>query len=222
MSAGSFIFKMRSRLGRSTVRSGPQVCVRAGMSWQTVRSIVIGVAFGVAVGIGGFTFIYARGYSYLTNDPQACVNCHVMREQFDGWVKSSHRSVATCNDCHTPYNFVGKYYTKARNGFWHSFYFTTGGFPEPIRIGEYNHAVTEHACQTCHKWPEEELKARVETIQGRTFKMRNIAMDALVQLINDIKSAKDSGKSDQELAQARDFRRPHPSRRRRISKQLSV
>ena len=112
---------------------------------------MVGVAFGVIVGIGGFTVIYARGYSYLTNDPAACVNCHVMREQFDGWVKSSHRSVATCNDCHTPHDFFGKYYTKARNGFWHSFYFTTGGFPEPIRIGEHNREVTESTCRSCHE-----------------------------------------------------------------------
>ncbi|HJQ32668.1 MAG TPA: cytochrome c nitrite reductase small subunit [Pyrinomonadaceae bacterium] len=121
------------------------------MDWYTLRSVMISVAFGVVVGIGGFTFIYARGYSYLTNDPAACVNCHVMREQFDGWVKSSHRSVATCNDCHTPHNLVGKYYTKARNGFWHSFYFTFGGFPEPIRIGEHNREVTESACRSCHE-----------------------------------------------------------------------
>ena len=120
------------------------------MSWQAIRAIIIGVAFGAAVGIGGFTFIYARGYSYLTNDPQACANCHVMREQFDGWVKSSHRAVAGCNDCHTPPGFVGKYYTKARNGFWHSFYFTTGGYPDPIRITRRNHNVTEQACRKCH------------------------------------------------------------------------
>ena len=63
---------------------------------------MIGVAFGVTAGIGGFTFIYAKGYAYLTNGPAACANCHVMREQFDGWVKSSHCSVAGCNDCHTP------------------------------------------------------------------------------------------------------------------------
>ena len=121
------------------------------MDWQTARNVMVGVAFGVVVGIGGFTFIYARGYAYLTNDPAACANCHVMREQFDGWVKSSHRSVATCNDCHTPHNFVGKYYTKARNGFWHSFYFTVGGFPEPIRIGEHNREVTESTCRSCHE-----------------------------------------------------------------------
>jgi cytochrome c nitrite reductase small subunit len=102
-------------------------------------------------GIGSYTFIYARGYSYLTNDPAACNNCHVMREQFDGWVKSSHRAVAVCNDCHTPHNLIGKYATKASNGFWHSFYFTTGLFPEPIRITARNRRITEQACRNCHQ-----------------------------------------------------------------------
>ena len=41
--------------------------------------------------------------------------------------------MAVCNDCHVPHDLVGKYYTKARNGFWHSFYFTTQTFHEPIR-----------------------------------------------------------------------------------------
>jgi cytochrome c nitrite reductase small subunit len=109
------------------------------------------VLAGVAAGVGGFTFVYARGYSYLTNDPKACVNCHVMQEQYDGWVKASHRSVAACNDCHTPPSLLGKYATKASNGFWHSFYFTTGTFPEPIRITPRNRAVTEQACRHCHE-----------------------------------------------------------------------
>jgi nitrite reductase (cytochrome c-552) len=63
------------------------------------------------------------------------------------------------------------------------------------------------ACQTCHRWPEEELKARVETIQERNFKLRNLAMDALIALINDIKAARSAGKSDAELAAARQFQR---------------
>jgi nitrite reductase (cytochrome c-552) len=63
------------------------------------------------------------------------------------------------------------------------------------------------ACQTCHKWPEEELKARVETIQERTFKMRNVAMDALMDLIKDLKTAKGAGKTDKDLATAQDFQR---------------
>ena len=63
------------------------------------------------------------------------------------------------------------------------------------------------ACQTCHKWPEEELKARVETIQQRTYKLRNVAIDALMDLINDLKAAKAAGKTDSQLATAQNFQR---------------
>ena len=113
-------------------------------------AVALGVAFGLLLGVGGYTFLYARGASYMTNDPAACVNCHVMRDQFEGWQRSSHRSVAVCNDCHAPHDLIGKYTTKARNGFWHSFYFTTDTFHEPIRITPRNAAITEGACRTCH------------------------------------------------------------------------
>jgi cytochrome c nitrite reductase small subunit len=96
------------------------------------------IALGLAVGLGAFTFAYARGYSYLTNDPEACGNCHIMSEHLAAWNKSTHHAVATCNDCHTPHNIVGKYTVKAKNGFWHSFYFTTGRYPDPLRITEGN------------------------------------------------------------------------------------
>jgi cytochrome c nitrite reductase small subunit len=130
----------------------------------------VGVVVGLLLGLGGYTFVYARGASYLTNDPVACANCHIMREQFEGWQRSSHRSVAVCNDCHTPHDLLGKYLTKGRNGFWHSFYFTTGTFPDPIRIRPRNAAVTEGACRTCHAdivksidtgWPNGERMACV-------------------------------------------------------------
>jgi cytochrome c nitrite reductase small subunit len=124
---------------------------RRGLSVSTLQAVAIGVALGAVVGIGGYTFIYAKGYSYLTNDPAACANCHVMEEQYAGWLKSSHRSVAACNDCHTPPGTFGKYYTKASNGFWHSYYFTTNTFHEPIRITERNRGVTEQACRKCHE-----------------------------------------------------------------------
>ena len=110
----------------------------------------IAVPLGVAIGVGAYTFVYAKGASYLQNDPAACVNCHVMREQYDGWLTGSHRSVASCNDCHTPPGHVAKYTTKALNGFWHSFAFTTGRFHEPIGITPRNRAVTESACRHCH------------------------------------------------------------------------
>jgi cytochrome c nitrite reductase small subunit len=106
---------------------------------------------GVAIGLGAFTFGYAQGYSYLTNDPAACANCHIMADHYSAWLKSSHAPAVGCNDCHTPHdNLVSKYGVKARNGFWHSFYFTTGNFPYPLRITEPNHEIVEEACRDCH------------------------------------------------------------------------
>lgn len=112
--------------------------------------IATAAAVGLACGLGAFTFVYARGASYLMNDPEACGNCHIMREHLSAWVKSSHHAVATCNDCHTPHDIIGKYAVKAQNGFWHSFYFTTGRFPDPLRITGGNREVTEGACRYCH------------------------------------------------------------------------
>lgn len=119
---------------------------------STVGALVMALAMGVGVaaGIGGYTFVYARGYSYLLDDSSACGNCHIMSEQLGGWVKGSHRSVASCNDCHTPHDVLGKYLAKANNGFHHSWAFTRGRFVEPIQIGERNRAVTEAACRDCH------------------------------------------------------------------------
>jgi cytochrome c nitrite reductase small subunit len=109
------------------------------------------ISLGAAAGLGLYTFTYAKGWSYVTNDAAACANCHIMNEQFDGWTKSSHRSVAVCNDCHVPHDFVGKYYTKGRNGFWHSYYFTTGAFEEPIRASPASRRIAEANCRRCHE-----------------------------------------------------------------------
>jgi cytochrome c nitrite reductase small subunit len=115
--------------------------------WTLAAAILL----GIALGLGVFTFGYAKGYSYLGHDPAACANCHIMSEHFAAWTKGSHHTVATCNDCHTPHNVVGKYAVKAKNGFWHSFYFTTGGYPDPLRITEGNRKVTEATCRHCHQ-----------------------------------------------------------------------
>ena len=118
---------------------------------RVAQGVILGVTLGLAVGVGAYTFVYARGYSYMTDNAEACVNCHVMQEQYSGWLKSSHRAVAVCNDCHTPPGFVGKYTTKARNGFWHSYYFTTGWFDDNIQITPRGREVTEKACRNCHQ-----------------------------------------------------------------------
>lgn len=124
--------------------------MRPGSVNYKLLSIIAALSIGLAFGVAAFTFVYARGASYLTNDPAACANCHIMSEHFNAWQKSSHKAVAGCNDCHAPHTLVAKYYTKARNGFFHSLYFTTGRFPDPLRITPKNREVTEQACRYCH------------------------------------------------------------------------
>ena len=109
--------------------------------------------------------------------------------EFEMWNQGIHaRSGVTCADCHMPYMRVGA-----------------------LKVSDHHVRSPllhiNQSCQTCHKWSEEELKSRVETIQERTFKLRNIAMDALMDLINDIKAAKAGGRSDAEIAGAQDFQR---------------
>ncbi|HEX8566522.1 MAG TPA: ammonia-forming cytochrome c nitrite reductase subunit c552 [Pyrinomonadaceae bacterium] len=98
------------------------------------------------------------------------------------------RAGVACADCHMPYERTGA--MKISN--------------HHVRSPLLN---INQACQVCHKASEEELKFRVETIQERTYNMRNLAMNALMDLINEIQSAKNSGRTDAELAQARDFQR---------------
>jgi len=116
-----------------------------------IAGLVAAAVTGLAAGVGAYTFIYAEGASYLTNNPDACANCHVMRSHLDAWAKSSHHPVAVCNDCHAPHDFIGKYRIKAINGFNHSLAFTTGHFHEPFQITPGNRRVTENACRYCHQ-----------------------------------------------------------------------
>lgn len=112
--------------------------------------VLLFVLLGVLTGLAAFTFTYGEGTAYLSEEPTACINCHVMQGHFDAWQNSSHRHVAVCNDCHLPHDFLGKWITKADNGMLHSFAFTTGLFPEPIRIKPRNRRVTHGACLHCH------------------------------------------------------------------------
>jgi cytochrome c nitrite reductase small subunit len=105
---------------------------------------------GLVLGLGGVTFHYGEGTAYLSEDPAACVNCHIMQEQFDSWVKSSHHTVATCNSCHLPKGPIHKWVSKADNGFFHSWAFTFRNHPDPIRIKPRNRAIVHRNCVACH------------------------------------------------------------------------
>jgi len=98
------------------------------------------------------------------------------------------RSGVSCADCHMPYTREGAMKISSHH------------VQSPV-------LTINQSCQTCHKWSEEELKSRIETIQERTYKLRGIAMDALVQLIQDIANAKNAGATDEQLATARQNQR---------------
>lgn len=117
---------------------------------SVVGAIALAVLLGLLAGIGGFTFLYAEGLSYMSDDPKVCVNCHIMQPQFDSWQKASHHTVAVCVDCHLPHGFFGKYYAKAENGYHHSLAFTLQNFHEPIMIKEKNSRILQEACLNCH------------------------------------------------------------------------
>jgi cytochrome c nitrite reductase small subunit len=125
------------------------------------RWLFLAVLVGAFVGLAGFTVRYASALSYLSNEPAACANCHIMNEQLDSWRKGPHHAVATCNDCHVPPQFPSKYIAKARNGYHHSMGFTFQPsapdqpgtrkvFEEPIRIKATNSQILQDNCLRCH------------------------------------------------------------------------
>ena len=116
-----------------------------------VAAIVLAIVTGLAAGIGAYTFRYAEGLSYFSTAPSACVNCHIMRPQYDAWQKSSHHTAAVCIDCHLPHDFFGKYLAKAENGYRHSKEFTAQTFAEPIRVQARGREILQANCIRCHQ-----------------------------------------------------------------------
>lgn len=113
--------------------------------------LTLAVSVGLLLGLGGFTFQYAEGLSYLSTDPEVCANCHIMRPQYDSWLKSSHHTAAVCVDCHLPANFVGKYVAKLENGYHHSKGFTFQDFHEPIMMKPRSTQILQANCIRCHE-----------------------------------------------------------------------
>jgi cytochrome c nitrite reductase small subunit len=113
--------------------------------------LVLPGLLGVPAGVGAFTFVYAKGYSYLSTDPRTCLNCHIMSQQYDAWRKSGHRHTATCVECHLPNRGIAKWVAKADQGFRHSLAFTLQNFPEPIKIIPRDRLIVRANCVRCHE-----------------------------------------------------------------------
>ncbi|MBE0658688.1 MAG: ammonia-forming cytochrome c nitrite reductase subunit c552 [Bryobacteraceae bacterium] len=109
--------------------------------------------------------------------------------EFETYNQGVHaRSGVACADCHMPYKREGGMKISDHH----------------VRSPMLN---INRACQGCHRFPEQEMKDRVEQIQSRFLQARDSAMDALVDLIADIKQAKDSGATDADLKAAREAQR---------------
>lgn len=92
--------------------------------------------------------------------------------EFEMYNQGTHaRAGVACADCHMPYQREGALKISDHH----------------VRSPLLN---INRACQTCHKADEAELRARVETIQGRTYELRNLALDALLQFVGDLEAAR--------------------------------
>jgi nitrite reductase (cytochrome c-552) len=105
--------------------------------------------------------------------------------EFELYSQGTHaRSGVGCADCHMPYQRVGAMKISDHH----------------VRSPLLN---VDRACQTCHKFSEAELRARVETIQDRTFELRNVALDAVLELTRQIAATAAADSAAPGLADAR-------------------
>ncbi len=110
------------------------------------------ISMGIFVGLVAFLFHISRASSYLSDDPETCINCHVMVPQYATWNHSSHREETNCNDCHVPHdNYVHHYYFKAKDGLRHATIFTLRNEPQSIMIKPAGVEAVQSNCIRCHE-----------------------------------------------------------------------
>lgn len=112
---------------------------------------VVLMVMSIFLGIFSYLIYISRAWSYVSDEPGTCVNCHIMAPQYATWQHSSHREVANCNDCHVPHDYVAnKYYFKAKDGLRHATVFTLRAEPDVIFIKEEGKNVVINNCMRCH------------------------------------------------------------------------
>ena len=130
-----------------------------------IGTAVLGGLFGAFGGAVGYTAHTAKATSYLSDDPRACINCHIMNEQYNSWSSSPHHARASCNDCHVPHDSVlSKYFVKAEHGYRHSKGFTFQDFHEPIQITPGSRDVVIDNCIRCHETMTHDVRLAGEGI----------------------------------------------------------
>lgn len=106
---------------------------------------------GIFAGLFFFLIYISKAHSYLSDDSETCVNCHIMAPQYATWSHGSHREYANCNDCHVPHNNVfNKYFFKAKDGMRHASMFALRLEPQVIFIHKAGQDVVHQNCIRCH------------------------------------------------------------------------
>ncbi len=114
---------------------------------------------GATVGLAAYVALISNAASYMSDDPRACINCHIMNPEYATWERSSHARVTNCNDCHVPHDSVfRKYFFKAKDGSRHSLLFTLGKERQVIQAIPESKEVIQENCIRCHGQAIAEVK----------------------------------------------------------------
>jgi len=114
------------------------------------RFVVI-VLLGIFAGLGFYTLRISNAVSYLSDQPETCMNCHVMSPEYATWAHGSHRQRAVCTDCHVPHdNVIHKYFFKAKDGLRHATIFTMRTEPQVIVMKPDGVTAVQENCIRCH------------------------------------------------------------------------
>ena len=106
---------------------------------------------GILAGLGVLVVHISRAASYLRDEPEVCINCHVMNNAYATWRHSSHREVATGVDCHLPHqNPIAKLAFKGMDGARHSYVFTLRLEPQVLHLSRGAVPVIQENCLRCH------------------------------------------------------------------------
>ncbi len=129
-----------------------------------------------------------RFFDYKHKETKAPI-LKAQHPEYELWSQGIHaRSGVACADCHMPYMRDGA--TKVSDH-W-------------VRSPLLN---INRACQTCHKFPESEIQARVDAIQDRNYRLLQNAGKAVVDLIEAVIVAREAGASDEQLAPVLELQR---------------
>jgi nitrite reductase (cytochrome c-552) len=124
------------------------------------------------------------GFTDWTHAKTGAPTLKAQHPEFEMWNQGVHaRSGVACADCHMPYTRVGAMKISDHH----------------VRSPLLN---INNSCQTCHRFSEAEILARAENIQAKTVALRNVAMDAVIALIEDIETQKKAGATDADLKAA--------------------